>query len=209
MFTFPERSTMPDPAFLVDGVMEQRIQGQICRGKPVQRLNRNGLHVPLSVIVGKIEFHIRLFNNRFHPIVILIDREKRKLTCERIVEEIEGLLKEHGYAGQFVVGVVDRCIENWILADWDSVRIKFSGYQIKQVAAGFQTEGIQGKAAIKRLLPEEILYNEPTWGKDMFLSCRPDEIYRNSASFRNFIDKLNLPCPWLGGVSDRFRAGYE
>lgn len=200
---------MPDPAFIVDGVMEQQIVSQICRGKPVQRLNCNGLDVPLSVIVKKIEFHIRIFNNKYHPIVILIDREKRKATCERIIEEIEGLLEKRGYAGQFVIGVVDRCIENWILADWNSVREKFCEYQIKPVSEGFLSEGTQGKTALRRLLPEGILYNEPTWGKDMFLSCRPDEMYRNSASFRKFIDGLNLRCPWLGCVSDRFQAKHE
>ena len=63
---------MPEPAFLVDGVMEQRIIGHICRGKVVQRLNCNGTDTPLEVIVNRIEFHIRILNNRYSPIIILI-----------------------------------------------------------------------------------------------------------------------------------------
>jgi hypothetical protein len=40
-----EHLMMPDPAFLVDGVVEQKILGQICRDKPIRRLNYNGLDV--------------------------------------------------------------------------------------------------------------------------------------------------------------------
>jgi Domain of unknown function (DUF4276) len=200
---------MPEPAFLVDGVMEQRIIGHICRGKTVQRLNCNGTDTPLGVIVNRVEFHIRILNNRYSPIIVLIDREKRRKTCGEIADEISRLLNGRGYSGQFLVSVVDRCIENWILADWSSVTEHFQKYGIRTAPANVRFEGKQGKAELKKLLPRELLYNEPTWGKDMFLSCRPDRIYQNSASFRTFVDQLSLPCPWLSGVSDRFRPIYE
>jgi hypothetical protein len=200
---------MPEPAFLVDGVMEQRIIGQICRGKTVQRLNCNGTNTPLEVIVNRIEFHIRILNNRYSPIIVLIDREKRRRTCEEIAVEMSRLLSGRGYGGQLVLGVVDRCIENWILADWSSVVEHFKEYRIVTRSEGALFEGTQGKTELKKLLPRELLYNEPTWGKDMFLCCRPDRIYENSASFRTFVDQLNLPCPWLSVVSDRFQPIYE
>jgi|tagenome__1003787_1003787.scaffolds.fasta_scaffold20728160_2 hypothetical protein len=95
---------MPDPAFLVDGIMEQRILQHICPGKPVQRLNCNGKNVALEIIVDRIEFHIRLLNNRYDPIIILIDREQRRATCADIVSSMNQLLDERGYRGQFVLG---------------------------------------------------------------------------------------------------------
>ena len=200
---------MPEPAFLVDGVMEQRIIGHICRGKTVQRLNCNGTDTPLEVIVNRIEFHIRILNNRYSPIIVLIDREKRTKTCEEIAAEMSCLLIARGYGNQFVLGVVDRCIENWILADWSSVAEHFKEYCILTAPEGAHFEGMQGKTELKKLLPRELLYNEPTWGKDMFLSCRVDRIYQNSISFRTFIDQLNLPCAWLSSVGDRFQPIYE
>ena len=200
---------MPEPAFLVDGVMEQRIIGHICPGKTVQRLNCNGIDTPLEVIVNRIEFHIRLLNNRHSPIVVVIDRERRTKTCEQISGEISDLLSGRGYTGQFVVGVVDRCIENWILADWSSVANRFKQYGIRTAPKGANFEGKQGKSELKKLLPRDLLYNEPTWGKDMFLSCRPERIYQKSASFRAFVDQLNLHCPWLSRLDDRFRPRYK
>jgi hypothetical protein len=200
---------MPEPAFLVDGVMEQRIIGRICQGKTVQRLNCNGTDTPLEVIVNRIEFHVRILNNRYSPIVVLIDREKRSSTCQEIGAQISRLLNDRGYAGQFVIGVVDRCIENWILADWGSVVERFKEHDILPAPGDAHFEGTQGKTELKKLLPRELLYNEPTWGKDMFLSCRPDRMYENSASFRSLIDQLDLPCAWLSLVDDRFRPIYK
>src|SRR3954452_9708477 len=103
MFMFLEHLIMPDPAFLVDGIMEQRILQHICPGKPVQRLNCNGKNVALEIIVDRIEFHIRLLNNRYDPIIILIDREQRRATCVDIVSSMNQLLDERRYSGQFVV----------------------------------------------------------------------------------------------------------
>jgi hypothetical protein len=200
---------MPDPAFLVDGVMEQRIISRLCQGKIVQRLNCNGTDTPIEVIVDRIEFHIRILNNRCNPIIVLIDREKRSATSEQIIQQISAKLDERGYGGQYVVGVVDRCIENWILADWNNVAERFKDNGITPIEDCAKFEGTQGKTELKRLLPRDLLYNEPTWGKDMFLSCRPENIYENSASFRAFIDKLNMQCPWLTVVHERFRAVYE
>jgi hypothetical protein len=144
---------MPEPAFLVDGVMEQRIIGHICRAKTVQRLNCNGTDTPLEVIVNRIEFHIRILNNRYSPIIVLIDREKRSETCEEIVAEMSRLINDRGYGDQLVLGVVDRCIENWILADWNSVVEQFKEYGILTAPERAQFEGKQGKTELKKLLP--------------------------------------------------------
>lgn len=200
---------MPDPAFLVDGVMEQRIISRLCQGKIIQRLNCNGTDTPIVVIVDRVEFHMRILNNRCSPIIVLIDREKRPASCEEISFEISRRLDERGYGGQYVVAVVDRCIENWILADWNNVAERFKEHGLKPIEDCTQYEGKQGKTELKRLLPRELLYNEPTWGKDMFLSCRPEKIYENSASFRAFVDKLNMRCHWLTGVNEGFRIVYE
>jgi len=197
---------MPEPAFLVDGVMEQRILGQICPRSPVRRLNCNGLDVALDVIVKKAELHIRLLNNRYHPIVILIDREKRSSNCAQIARDLLSLLEDRGYTNQCIVGVVDRCIENWILADWECI---VGHYGFNPLRRSTRTEGSQGKTELKRLLPAGVLYHEPTWGKELFLSCRPEKLYENSPSFRALVDQLDLQCAWLSSLSPRFHPVYE
>jgi hypothetical protein len=178
-----EHLNMPDPAVLVDGIMEQRILQHICQGKPVQRLNCNGKDVSLHAIVDRIEFHIRLLNNRYRPIVILIDRERRRSTSREIATKMNSLLNERGFAGQFVLGVVDRCIENWILADWESVVVRFDEYAIRRSERKTPFESTQGKSELKRLLPRDLLYNEPTWGKDMFLRVVRREFTKTVPAF--------------------------
>jgi hypothetical protein len=197
---------MPEPAFLVDGVMEQKILMKICPGRPVRRLNCNGNNVSIASITKAIDLQINLLGNRYHPIIIIIDREKRELTCDELITDMARHLESLGHADQCVIGVVDRCIENWILADWDTVIEAFGFPPLANQAA---TEGVQGKSALKQLLPRGIVYNEPTWGKDMFLACRPERIYENSASFKSFIDKLSLTCPWLAKIDARFAPAHE
>jgi hypothetical protein len=193
---------MPDAAFLVDGVMEQRIIARLCPNRPVRRIECNGHDVALEAIVERLDLHIRNMSNRYHPIIILIDRETRRDSCEEIVAGLRTLLNAKGHGDQCIIGVVDRCIENWILADWENAIKKL---QIEARPLEGECEGVQGKSVLKRLLPDDILYHEPTWGKDLFLACDAANIYAKSPSFRNFVDQLQLPCHWLGEVEDRFR----
>ena len=197
---------MPEPAFLVDGVMEQRIIAQLCPNKPVRRIECNGRDVALEAIVERLDLHIQNLNNKYRPIIILIDQETRESSCEEIIAQLISLLERKGHHSQCVVGVVDRCIENWILADWENVK-RTKGIAGKSMRGN--SEGVQGKVKLKQLLPGDILYHEPTWGKEFFLSCDPRTIYAKSASFRRFVDQLHLPCHWLAPVSERFRPIYE
>jgi hypothetical protein len=153
---------MPEPAFLVDGVMEQRIIARLCPNKPVRRIEYNGRDVELEAIVERLDLHIQNLNNRFHPIIILIDRETRSMSSDQIVIDISQRLDERGHRNQYVVGVVDRCIENWILADWDNVARK-QGFPAQRVPAS--CEGIQGKAELKRLLPKDVFTTSLPGGK--------------------------------------------
>jgi hypothetical protein len=153
---------MAEPAFLVDGVMEQKIIARLCPNKAVRRIECNGRDVELEAIVKRVDLHIQNLNNRFHPIIILIDRETRSMSSDEIALYISRRLDERGHANQYVVGVVDRCIENWILADWNNVARK-QGFPAKRAPAS--CEGIQGKGALKRLLPEYMFYTTSLRGE--------------------------------------------
>src|ERR1700692_1702768 len=109
---------MPDPAFIVEGHMEQLIIQKLCPGKPVQRLEINGDQVQISAIVDRIEIIYRILNNRFFPVCVVFDREGRQATCDEILAEVvTEMVARKLDIDQFRIGICDRMIENWILAD--------------------------------------------------------------------------------------------
>jgi hypothetical protein len=186
---------MPEPAFLVDGVMEQKILAKICNGKKVLRTNCNGRDVAMKAIARRVATLSRLLKN-YDPIIVLIDREERQEDCKKLLAELAGELTQAGYPGRFILGMADRMIENWILADWESVRAKFSG--LKGWAG--QAEGCHGKHQVKSLMPNSRRYNEVSEGVKYFSACDPSNIYAKSVSFKDFVDQIQVDCWWTARV---------
>ena len=181
------------PAIIVDGQMEQRIVQQICPGLPVRLLNCNGKCVEVEAIVKRVASHQRLLKCCF-PVVVVIDREERIPSAEDFRDEIVAGLGVECPGIDIRVVVCDRMTENWMLAD--AASLGNGEFDINKVPV--ETEGIHGKNAIGRCLPDGRRYHETTDGVDMFLKCRPERISRRSASFRNLISALEgIPCDWL------------
>lgn len=180
---------MSNPAFIVDGYTEKLIIQQLCPGKPISRTDLNGKKVSLDAIAKKVASLIRLFNNRHYPIIVLIDKEEREQDIAEIIEYLHSKLEENGIVNCDVrIGVADRMIENWIIADWDCLNSE------KNDKPNI-TDGLNGAAIIKKVKGS---YGKTTDGVDLFLSTNPIKIYQNSESFRNFTDKLvDLNCGFL------------
>lgn len=180
---------MINPAFIVDGFTEKLIIQHLCPGKPISRTDLNGKNVTLDAIAKKIASLIRLFNNRHYPIVVLIDKEERTQSVHEIIDSLHTKLEENGIVGCDVrIGVADRMIENWILADWDCL-------EPKNVNKPLITEGINGAAAIRKLKGS---YSKTTDGVELFLSANQQTIYHQSESYRCFADKLvDLNCEYI------------
>lgn len=105
-------------AFLVDGHMEQKIAQRLCAGCPVRILNINGRDVQIHAIAKQVATQFRLLNNRYYPVVILIDREERDVSADDLAKALVNEAERQGVPrDQLIVGVADRMIENWILAD--------------------------------------------------------------------------------------------
>jgi hypothetical protein len=136
----------------------------------------------------------------YHPIVIILDRERRAERCHDLIQELSGLLDGHNHHGRYVVGMADRTIENWILADWQFIVQENPSYQ--SLPDGVEIE--HGKSIVKRLMPKEIYYHETTIGVELFLKCRPHKMYEANESFRSFVSQLNLQCWWLREIHARF-----
>ncbi len=187
---------MPKPAFIIEGHMEKKILQSICPGVPIRRIGCNGDDVSMTVMAKFIDTLFRLFNNRYYPIVIMFDRERRELSCDALKQELSNELKERGFEGQYVIGIPDRTIESWILADSDVLLGKYYA-----VANKPSYEGSFGKNEIKSILGDEYNYHETTLGVEMFLNCDPNTIYHKSASFRALVSAVAFECRWINTIN--------
>lgn len=184
---------MPEPAFLVEGRMEQTIIQKLCPGKPVRLIGCNGDTAPLSVVARFADAQLRLLKNSY-PVVIILDREKREQSCEQVRLELTQFLNNKGHAGQFIVGVADHMTENWILASWSVICASRADHKPYEGA----TEGVDGKKVLRTLLPPGGIYHETTVGVDLFLNCDVQVVYERSPSFRKLVeDTLTIDCWWL------------
>lgn len=174
------------PAFLVDGLTEKRFVQRACKGRPVQILNCNGETVAPGAIAKRAASLIRLWGGRCFPIVILVDRESRQEGASEFAETLSRAIRDEGIEDEVIVGVADRMIENWMIADpalWPDFE------EIDSV------DGISGVSVIKRRLGS---YNKAANGPELLHRCRASEIRTRSTSFSAFADQLSrLRCSWL------------
>lgn len=182
---------MPNPAFIVEGQMEQRFVQRICQGRPVRLLNCNGDDVSIRAIAERLRLQLSFLKN-YYPVIIIFDRERRNETCEEIEEKLLALLIEFGWSIEnIIVGVPDRTIENWILADPAALAAGIDGTVPKK-----NHEGTFGKNVLRSILGAEG-YGETTTGVHLLGRVRPRVAAENSASFARFLGKLEIECWWL------------
>jgi hypothetical protein len=179
---------MMNPAFIVDGFTERNIIQNICPGAPIRRTDLNGKDVSIEAMGKKIASLIRVLNNRHYPIVILVDKESRNISCKEMIGKLEESIKKQGIGNlDLRVGVADRMIENWILADWDKLKCKKSKPS--------NTDNINGCAKLKEAIGS---YGKTTDCVDMFLNADVKKIYKHSGSFKIFADKIaDINCDYI------------
>ena len=178
-------------AFLVDGNLEQKFIQRACPGNTVRRINCNGNAVAISAMVRRIATQCRLLGSKYYPIVVIIDREDRDTPSRDLCSEIIDGLREEGIVDELIVGVADRMIENWILADSEIV-CEDANFQKTPPAT---CEGLDGKRVIGDCVR---YYHETTVGVELLLKCRASRIRQKSPSFAYLYDKLpKKGCRWL------------
>jgi hypothetical protein len=186
---------MSKPAFFVDGQTEQRALHQLCPGQPIRIIGCNGITVTMEAIAKRLATHIKLLNNRNYPIVVLIDREGRKESVIDIKEELELEIAKFNLNLEILIGVCDRMIENWILADKENFK-SYIGLKKKLKEKTF--EGLSGKPKLKKYYPE---YHETTDGVKLLSSSNPQVLYDSSPSFNLFVNTVKgLNCEWLNNI---------
>ena len=191
---------MSKPAFLVEGDLEQMFVQNVCPKVPVQKIGLNGESVSLAAIAKRVGTLGRLLQKKgYRPLVIVFDRERRSVTCQEIEEDLRTHLVAEDITTELIIGIPDRDIENWILADHEMFAT-CTGANSSDCEGPF--EGAKGKAKIRELLPKGGSYVETIEGVAWLKKCRPRQMAARSASFSRFAEALRgLGCWWLQPAS--------
>jgi hypothetical protein len=186
---------MTNPAYLVEGDLEQKFIQKLCPGCPVRKINCNGDDVSLEAIGKRVGTLGRLLHKRHSPLIVVFDREGRTETAQAIEVNLSEVLKEEAIQVPVVIGVADRHVENWILADYET----FAGSA--RISRGLPLrsfEGKKGKSAIKKALGSNRSYVETIDGVAWLIAARPAVVAQNSPSFKRLAEALvSLECRWL------------
>ncbi len=182
-----------NPAYLVEGHLEQKFIQTVCPGHRVQRINCNGESVNLSQIAKRVGSLGRLLKSKHDLLIIIFDREQRSETSEEIEREFIKHLKDENLETNVIVAVPDRHIENWILADFETFKAISNTSKSPE-----EFEGCSGKSKIKSFLPPGKPYIETINGVAWLKACRPVEIAKNSVSFSRLLTAPSaLDCWWF------------
>lgn len=173
--------------YLVDGITEQRFIQLVCKNVSVKLTNLNGKSVATSALAKRIASLIRIWKGRYHPIIIVVDREKRQESAEEFAADLLAKIRLEQIEDVLIVGVADRMIENWMIADpslWPGQNIPPN------------VDGTAGASIVKGYLDGS--YDKVANGPQLLLRSRPKEISKRSPSFaalRTQLDQVN--CHWL------------
>ena len=116
--------------------------------------------------------------------MILVDKEQRDISFEQMSNQILQGINDLDIR----VGVADRMIENWILADWEAL----TGSTLNEPE---NPDNGSGSNTIRKVKGS---YDKTTVGVEYFLKVRQQVAYKKSHSYKHFIDNLNgIPCDYL------------
>lgn len=152
---------MPNPAFIVEGHMEKKIAGKLCPGQPVRRIGCNGDNVEIARMCDFIASHIRIFSNKYYPIFIIFDREKRVDSRETLRARMLQELECRGFGDQDIrVFIADREFEDWYLLDIEGICNHYGLISLRIRGSG--------KHAISNLIGQKQQYIETSTGVEIF-----------------------------------------
>jgi hypothetical protein len=187
---------MTNPAFIVEGHLEQHFVQAICPGSPVRRIGCNGTGVTIEALAKHVATHARLLQRRYDPIIIVFDRELRKEACECLGRQLQMELEKLDVIARTIIGIPDRDIEAWILADYESFANLVG---IEPTVPDGLFEGKKCKGKLKTLAARTCFYNEIIHGVPWLKNAKPYRMRTCSASFATFYEQLHqvVNCRWL------------
>lgn len=190
---------MTKPAFIVEGFQEQKIVYELCPGCRALRLNTNGKLVKLEKIAEMIQDNLLSFGNRYHPIVVVFDRENRIESSQAIIDGVRKNLEKfqsRDFINNMIFGVPDRKLEAWLLPFIDK-----NGNFVNKPSDQHEGHPCLGELENRMSETFEGGYNKTGNGVSIIKKIDPIKLSLVSASFRSFLSKSNdLKCRWFGNL---------
>jgi hypothetical protein len=197
---------MSRPAYLVEGVLEQRFVQNVCPNAPVRLINCNGHSVSIEAIAKRLGTLGRLLHKRHSPLIVVIDREAREEAAADFKKALAEAMLRENIEVPILIGVPDRNVECWILADFERF-VESAGLDAPAEPAEF--DGCNGKSAIKKLLSEGSPYVETIHGVAWLKAARPEIMADNSPSFLSFLKEIgHIRCWWIS-QAELSLSGHE
>lgn len=185
---------MHNPAYIVEGHMEQLFVQNICPRQPVRLLQCNGEDVAISAIANRVKLQLRFLKN-YYPVILVFDRENRRESCDEMQRELMQRLSDMTVdTTHLIVAIADRTTENWILSDRVSLA---NDPEIDICRIPECVEGLHGKSLIRQAEKDGAHYGETTSGYRLLRQMSPHTVAQNSISFRKFFEKLKFGCWWI------------
>lgn len=131
-------------------------------------------------------------------VIVWLDREKRTESSAHIEQLIRNELNSAGvHNNRIAICVADRMTENIILADEALISDEFD---LKNYEYKF--DGQNGKNIMEGLYRKNgETYKETSEGVRLLKKMRLCHAAQNSASARQFMSQINLPCWWFGDAT--------
>ena len=154
----------------------------------VQRCLPNGTRVNLDLIVDAIADQLEIIDGTVRRVVVLLDREGRPETCGEMSQYLRNKLSVIDPSRSFYVGVSDRQIENWILADQVFIANHFN--LPSYVYCG---DGVAGRGRLASLTGGDL---SPLDKARILKATSPSRSCDYSMSLSSFITQINFPWYW-------------
>jgi hypothetical protein len=178
-------------AALVEGQTEHHFVKKTYANSVIQRPFPNGKDVPIEVITECLLDAIETLGGDISKVLVLLDREGRAESADAMRTAIGAALVTASPNRSFYVGVTDRHIENWILADEDFVRGTFG-----QPSYVYLGDGTKGKPALDDVSNKSL--RSPTEKAEMLKACSALKGQQLSPSLAAFCATVNFDWYWIG-----------
>jgi hypothetical protein len=175
-------------AAIVEGHTEEHFVRGTYGLSYVTRAIPNGRNVAIEVIVEAIADALELISGEITKILILLDREKREISAKDMADMIAIGLKSICGDRRLYIGVSDKMIENWIVADEKKMKAKFDS------SYSYPGDGCHGKFELQKLNGGVSLGPRDT--AMLLKECSANDASSNSPSLQRLISQIDFQWAW-------------
>jgi len=175
-------------AAIVEGHTEEHFIRATYASVHITRPIPNGRTVTTEVVIEAIIDALELIGGNISKVVVLLDREQRDLDAEAFIMAIRNGITPRCGARAIYIGVADRQIENWIIADEQEMRSRFDR------TFKYPGDGCAGKTVLQSLSGGTS--RGPRDTALLLKSCSATRSAGNSPSLSRFIQAIDFDWVW-------------